>query len=74
MLLYRFEKTYIKSTLAKCKRNDLMFVDTDGCESLVKDAINKGVLVYGYLNIGALEDGRSYYQKFKSLRLAYYDR
>ena len=73
MLLYCFEKAYIKKTLDKCKRNDLAVVDTDGCEAVVKAAVSRGVLVYGYLNIGALEDGRSYYQKFKSLRIAYYD-
>ena len=73
MLLYCFELTYIKQALSKCKRNDLAVVDTDGCEAVVKAAVGRGVLVYGYLNIGALEDGRSYYQKFKSLRLAYYD-
>ena len=72
-LTYCFEKAYIKKTLDKCKRNDLAVVDTDGSESLVKSAVQRGVLIYGYLNIGALEDGRSYYQKFKSLRLAYYD-
>lgn len=73
MMLYCFEPPYIKKTLDKCKRNDLAVVDTSGCESLVKDAVSRGVLVYGYLNIGALEDGRSYYKKFKNLRLAYYD-
>lgn len=72
-MLYCFELPYIKSALAKCKRNDLAVIDTYGSESLVKSAVNRGVLVYGYLNIGALEDGRSYYQKFKNLRLAYYD-
>lgn len=72
-MLYCFESAYIKKTLDKCKRNDLAVVDTDGCESLVKSAVNRGVFIYGYLNIGALEDGRSYYQKFKNLRLAYYD-
>ena len=73
MLRYCFESTYIPKTLSLSKRFDLAVIDTDGCESLVKDAVKRGVLVYGYLNIGALEDGRFYYQKFKSLRLAYYD-
>lgn len=72
-LKYCFEFPYIKKTLDKCKRNDLAVIDTDGSESLVKSAVNRGVLVYGYLNIGALEDGRSYYKQFKPLRLAYYD-
>lgn len=72
-MLYCFELPYIKQALGKCKRNDLAVIDTDGCEAVVKAAVSRGVLVYGYLNIGALEDGRSYYQKFKNLRLAYYD-
>ena len=53
-LLYCFEKAYIKTALAKCKRNDLAVVDTDGCEALVKDAVNRGVLVYGYQKLTAL--------------------
>jgi len=35
MLLYCFEKAYIKKTLDKCKRNDLAVIDTEGRESLV---------------------------------------
>lgn len=57
-LTYCFELPYTKNTLYKCKRNDLAVIDTYGSESLVKSAVNRGVLVYGYLNIGALEDGR----------------
>lgn len=45
-LLYCFELPYIKKTLDKCKRNDLSVVDTDGCESLVKDAVKRGIPVY----------------------------
>lgn len=73
MLRYCFEKAYVPKTLSASKRSDLAVVDTDGCEAAVKAAVGRGVLVYGYLNIGALEDGRFYYQKFKNLRLAYYD-
>lgn len=73
MLRYCFEKAYVPKTLSASKRSDLAVVDTDGSESLVRDAVKRGVLVYGYLNIGALEDGRSYYKQFKPLRLAYYD-
>ena len=29
-LTYCFEKAYIKTALAKCKRNDLAVIDTDG--------------------------------------------
>ena len=72
-LTYCFESAYVARTLAKCKKNDLAVVDTEGHELSVKNAVSRGVWVYGYLNVGALEDGRSYYQKFKHLRIAYYD-
>ena len=71
-LTYCFESAYISRTLAKCKKNDLAVVDTEGHEKAVREAVNRGVHVYGYLNV-ALEDGRSYYEKFKRLRLASYD-
>ena len=48
MLTYCFESPYIPSVLAKCRKNDLAVVDTDGCEAVVKTAVNRGVLVYGY--------------------------
>ena len=73
MLTYCFESTYIPRTLAKCRKNDLAVVDTEGYEKAVREAVKRGVWVYGYLNIGALESGRSYYSKFKHLRLAPYD-
>ena len=59
--------------LSKCKRNDLAVVDTEGNEKAVRNAISRGVYVYGYLNVGALEKERPYYDKFKHLRLAKYD-
>ena len=73
MLTYCFESAYVARTLARCKRNDLAVVDTEGHEKAVREAVKRGVWVYGYLNIGALESGRSYYSKFKHLRLARYD-
>lgn len=73
MLTYCFESAYVARTLAKCKKNDLAVVDTEGHELSVKNAVNRGVWVYGYLNMGALENGRSYYSKFKHLRLAEYE-
>ena len=74
MLTYCFESAYVARTLAKCKKNDLAVVDTEGHELSVKNAVSRGVHVYGYLNPGALEDGRSYYNDFKHLRLAKYER
>ena len=71
-LTYCFESSLISRTLAKCKKNDLAVVDTEGRESAVRQAVNRGVYVYGYLNIGALEKERPYYDKLKHLRLAKY--
>ena len=73
MLTYCFESAYVARTLAKCRKNDLAVVDTEGHEKAVKDAVNRGVWVYGYLNVGAVENGRSYYDKFRSVILARYD-
>lgn len=71
-LTYCFESSYIHSVLAKCKRNDLAVVDTEGQESAVRTAVKRGVYVYGYLNVGAVESGRSYYENFHHIRLAKY--
>ena len=73
MLTYCFESAYVARTLAKCKKNDLAVVDTEGHEKAVREAVSRGVHVYGYLNVGSVEFGRSYYSKFKHLRLARYD-
>ena len=73
MLTYCFESLHVPRTLARCRKSDLAVVDIDGCESAVRAAVKRGVFVYGYLNVGALEKERSYYQKYKDLRLARYD-
>lgn len=73
MLTYCFESSYIPRTLAKCRKNDLAVVDVEGHEKAVREAVSRGVYAYGYLNVGAVESGRSYYSKFKSIRLAPYD-
>ncbi len=72
-LTYCFESAYVARTLAKCKKSDLAVIDTEGHELSVKNAVSRDVHVYGYLNPGALEDGRSYYNDFKHLRLAKYE-
>mgnify|MGYP002622728069 CR=1 FL=1 len=73
-LYYCFEEDHVKSTLAKSRKSDLAVIDTDGIPaSTIKAAVSRGVYVYGYINAGALEGGRSYYQKYKHLRLAQYD-
>jgi len=73
MLTYCFESSHVPRTLARCKRNDLAVIDTEGREKSVREAVRRGVWVYGYLNVGALEKERSYYEKFHHIRLAPYD-
>jgi len=72
-LRYCFEASHVPATLSASKRNDLAVVDTEGHEKSVREAVRRGVFVYGYLNVGALEKERPYYEKFKHLRLARYD-
>ena len=59
-LTYCFESRLIPSVLAKCKRNDLAVVDTEGNEKAVRTTVKRSVYVYGYLNVGAVEKGRPY--------------
>ncbi len=69
-----FEQDSVAATLDKCAQNDLAVIDLDGVsQSVITAARNRGVQIYGYLNAGALESERSYYEKFKSIRLAAYD-
>ena len=72
-LTYCFESAYVARTLARCRKNDLAVVDTEGHEKAVREAVSRGVWVYGYLNVGALEKERPYYDKLKHLRLAKYE-
>ncbi len=72
-LRYCFESVYVARTLAKCRKNDLAVVDTEGHTLAVRDTVRRGVWVYGYLNVGALEKQRPYYEKLKHLRLAKYE-
>jgi hypothetical protein len=48
MLTYCFESAYVARTLAKCKKNDLAVVDTEGHKKAVREAVSRGVWVYGY--------------------------
>jgi endo-alpha-1,4-polygalactosaminidase (GH114 family) len=67
------EEDYVLKTLAKSKKNDLAVVDIDNIDpKYVREAVSRGVHVYGYLNACALEKERSYYDKFKDLRIARY--
>lgn len=72
-LRYCFESSYVSKTLSASKKNDLAVIDTEGHEKAVREAVKRGVWVYGYLNVGALEKERPYYEKLKHLRLARYE-
>lgn len=69
-----FEQDYVLKTLDKSKKSDLAIIDPDGIDPKeVREAVSRGVHVYGYLNACALEKERSYYDNFKHLRVAKYD-
>lgn len=73
-LRYCFEQDKVAKTLKATKAKGLAVIDTDGIsKAVIREAVNRGVFVYGYLNAGALEDGRDYYKAYKSLRIAPYD-
>ena len=73
-LRYCFEESKVIHTLNASKPHDLAVIDTDGISRYeINYACARGVLVYGYINAGALERGRSYYSKFKHLRIAKYE-
>lgn len=72
-LRYCFESSYVSKTLSASKKSDLAVIDTEGHEKAVREAVKRGVWAYGYLNVGALEKERPYYDKLKHLRLAKYD-
>ena len=73
-LRYCFEESKVLRTLSKSRKNDLAVIDTDGISTAaIKAACARGVWVYGYINAGALERERSYYSKYKHLRIAKYD-
>lgn len=72
-LRYCFEQDYVVKTLNRSKKNDLAVIDADGIDwKIIRAAVARGVHVYGYLNACALEKERSYYEKFKDLRIAEY--
>ena len=73
-LRYCFEESKVLRTLNASKPHDLAVIDTDGISTAaVKATCARGVWVYGYINAGSLERERSYYGKFKHLRIAKYD-
>jgi uncharacterized protein (TIGR01370 family) len=73
-LRYCFEESKVLRTLSASRKNDLAVIDTDGISTAaVKAACARGVWVYGYINAGSLERERSYYSRFKHLRIAKYE-
>ena len=73
-LKYCFEQSHVARILSKSKPNDLAVIDTDGISRYeINYACARGVWVYGYINAGALERERSYYSKYKHLRIAKYE-
>lgn len=68
-----FEQDYVLKTLDKSKKSDLAIIDPDGIDpKYIREAVARGVHVYGYLNACALEKERSYYDDFKHLRITKY--
>ena len=73
-LRYCFESEFVLATLNRSKPSDLAVIDSDGIsKATIQQAGSRGVMVYDYINCGALEKGRSYYDKYKHLRLARYE-
>ena len=71
---YCLEQRYVSRTLTNSKKNNLAVIDPTGIStSLIAKEKNRGVVVYGYINAGALEKTRKYYSQFEHLRICEYD-
>ena len=71
---YCLEQRYVSRTLTNSKKNNLAAIDPTGINtSLIEKAKDRGVVVYGYINAGALEKTRKYYSQFEHLRICEYD-
>ncbi len=71
---YCLEQRYVSRTLTNSKKNNLAVIDPTGIStSLIAKAKDRGVVVYGYINAGALEKTRKYYSQFEHLRICEYD-
>lgn len=54
-------------------KGEIAVIDTDGMSSsVIKAAKDRGIIIYGYLNAGALEKTRFYYKTYQDLILANY--
>ena len=73
-LRYCFETSHVRQTLNRSKKSDLAVIDSEGLpKSVIQSAVNRGVFIYDYLNVGALEKGRSGYKSVENLRIAKYE-
>lgn len=73
-LRYCFETDSVRKALNRSKPHDLAVIDSEGLpKSVIQSAVNREVYVYDYLNVGALEKGRSGYKSVENLRIAKYD-
>lgn len=74
MIAYCFEDSFVRETLKRMKTKDLAVIDPDGIsKNTIQAAVKHGVFVYGYVNVGALESGRTYYNSLKDLRIDHYE-
>ena len=73
-LRYCFETDSVRKALNRSKKSDLAVIDSDGIpKSVIQSAVNRGVFIYDYMNVGALEKGRSGYKSVENLRIAKYE-
>lgn len=69
-----FEEEYVTRTLKNSKPKDLAIIDSDGINwTTIQMAKNNDIFVYDYLNAGACESERDYWNDFKDLALAEYN-
>lgn len=73
-LRYCFETSHVLKTLDASKKSDLAVIDSEGiAKRHIQLAVTRGVFIYDYLNVGALEKGRSGYKSVENLRIAKYE-
>ena len=52
-LRYCFETSNVRQTLNVSKKSDLAVIDSEGLpKSVIQSAVNRGVFIYDYLNVG----------------------
>ena len=62
-LRYCFETSHIRQTLNYSKKSGLAVIDSEGIpKSVIQATVKRGVFIYDYINVGALEKGCSGYK------------